>query len=108
ALPRPGQARRNVRDPGVAVVLLQEPNARPRPLSGARPLHPADEVEEHAAIHDRRGADHAPWARILRLGWWVRPVRRFVGFVRFVGSQVAKSLPRRTGLWRTAKAGRCK
>ena len=55
------------RHPGVAVVLLQEPDARARALSGARPVHPADEAEEHAALHARRGAHHAPRARVLRL-----------------------------------------
>ena len=48
------------RDPGVAVVLLQEPDARPGPVPGARSVHSADETEEHAALHDGRGADHAP------------------------------------------------
>ena len=40
-------------DPGVAVVLLQGADARARPLSGARPVHPADEAEEHAAVAAR-------------------------------------------------------
>ena len=53
--------------PGVAVVLLQEPDARAGPVSGARSVHPADEAEEHAALHARRRTDHAPRARILRL-----------------------------------------
>src|SRR5207247_2299037 len=36
-------------------------------LSGARSLHSTDEAEEHAAVPQGRGADHAPGARILRL-----------------------------------------
>ena len=55
------------RHPGVAVVLLQEPDARAGPLPGARPVHPADEAEEHAALPAGRGADHAPRAGVLRL-----------------------------------------
>ena len=56
-----------VRHPGMAVVLLQEPDARARAVSRARPVHPVDEAEEHAALHARRGADHAPRTRVLRL-----------------------------------------
>ena len=40
----------HARHPGMAVVLLQEPDARARPLPGARPVHSADEAEEHAAL----------------------------------------------------------
>ena len=43
----------HVRHPGVALVLLQEPDARERSLPGARSLHSAHEVEEHAALHAR-------------------------------------------------------
>ena len=50
AVPRPGAPRRPERHPGMAVVLLEEPAARARRLSGARPLHPVDEAEEHAAL----------------------------------------------------------
>ena len=38
-----------------------------RALSGARSVHSADEAEEHAALHARRGTDHASRARVLRL-----------------------------------------
>ena len=55
------------RHPGVAVVLLQGADARAGGLSGARPVHPADEAEEHAALHEGRGAHHAPRPRVLRL-----------------------------------------
>jgi len=67
AVPRPGEAVRPERHPGVALVLLQEPDACARPLPGARPLHPVDEAEEHAAVPQGRGPDHAPWAGVLRL-----------------------------------------
>ena len=53
--------------PGVAVVLLQEPDARAGAVSGARPVHPAHEAEEHAALHARRGTHHAPGTGVLRL-----------------------------------------
>ncbi len=36
-------------------------------LPRARPLHPVDEAEEHAALDDGRGAHHPPRRRILRL-----------------------------------------
>ena len=58
---------RTGRHPGVAVVLLQEPAAREGPLPRARPVHPADEAEEHAALPEGRGTDHAPRAGVLRL-----------------------------------------
>ena len=67
AVPRPGEARGDVRHPGVALVLLQEPDARARTVPGARSLHSADEAEEHAALHARRGAHHAPRPGVLRL-----------------------------------------
>jgi myo-inositol-1-phosphate synthase len=47
-------------DPGVALVLLQEPDDGGRAAAGARPVHPADEAEEHAPAPDGRGSDHAP------------------------------------------------
>jgi Myo-inositol-1-phosphate synthase len=40
--------RRHEGNPGMAVVLLQEPDGRGRPGARARSLHPADEAEEHA------------------------------------------------------------
>ena len=43
------------------------PMHAPEALSRARPVHPADEAEEHAALHEGRGADHAPRPRVLRL-----------------------------------------
>ena len=45
----------------------KSPQTRARPLPRARPLHPADEAEEHAPPPARRGADHAPRRRVLRL-----------------------------------------
>ena len=55
------------RHPGMALVLLQEPDARQGALPGARPLHPVDEAEEHAAVPEERAVDHAPGHRVLRL-----------------------------------------
>ena len=54
----PGTTGRYGRHPGVAVVLFQESAARAVALPGARPVHPADEDEEHPAVADGRGADH--------------------------------------------------
>ena len=56
------QAVGHARDPGVAVVLFQEPNDRPGPLPGARPGDPANEAEEHASPPPRRRLDHPPGA----------------------------------------------
>ena len=44
-------ARGHERHPGMALVLLQEPDARGRFVSRARPVHPVDEAQEHAALH---------------------------------------------------------
>src|SRR6185436_13000693 len=66
AVQRPGPPCRTVRHPGVAELLLQGPDGRARPVSGARLVHPGDEVEEHPALDDGRGADHPPRARVLR------------------------------------------
>ena len=52
------------RHPGMAVVLLQGADARARGLPRARPVHPADEAEEHAALPQGRGPDHAPRPRV--------------------------------------------
>jgi len=94
-VPRPRQARRLLGHPGVAVVLLQEPDDQARPLPGARPVHPADEVEEHPPLHGRRGADHPPGRRLLR----VLQVGRSWAATRCVGR---RSGPRR---WRAGPAG---
>ena len=53
AVPRSREARRHVRHPGMAVVLLQGADARAGGLSGARSVHSADEAEEHAALSCR-------------------------------------------------------
>src|SRR6266511_2828455 len=50
ALLRSRGPRRAVRHSGMAVVLLQEPAIRRRPLRRARPLHSADEAQEHVAF----------------------------------------------------------
>src|SRR5262245_9693177 len=51
----------------MAVFLLQESGSRTRALSGARSVHSAHEIEEHAALSERRRAHHPPWAGVLRL-----------------------------------------
>ena len=57
------QARRDARHSGVAQLLLQIAHVRAGALSGARPLHSVHEAEEHAALDDGRGTDHAPRRR---------------------------------------------
>src|SRR6187397_1350364 len=58
---------RHDRNPGMALLLLQEPHVCSRALPGTRSLHSADEVEEYPALPARRGTDHAPGRGILRL-----------------------------------------
>ena len=41
---------------------FKAPDARADGLPRARPVHSADEAEEHAAVSEGRGAHHAPWA----------------------------------------------
>ena len=55
-------ARGHERHPGVAVVLLQEPADRARPLPRARHLHPAHEAQEHAAPPARAKSSSPTWA----------------------------------------------
>ena len=61
----PGASRRHVRHSRVAVLLLQEPAARAVGLSGARPVHTADEAQEHYSVADGRGTDNPPRHGIL-------------------------------------------
>src|SRR5688572_12317205 len=49
----------------MAFVLFQEPAGGTRPLPGTRPLHPADQAEEHAAIPDGGETDHPFGDRVL-------------------------------------------
>src|SRR5882672_11883787 len=65
---------RNARNPGVAELLLQEPDARRGPLSGARSVHPVDEAQEHAAVPERRGPDNPFGDGVLRLGNIPNPI----------------------------------
>ena len=46
---------------------FKSPMHAPEALPGARSVHSADEAEEHAAVPEGRGADHAPRPRVLRL-----------------------------------------
>src|SRR3989454_9187833 len=48
-------------------LLFQVADVRAAALPGARPLHPAHEIEKHAALDDGRRPDHAPGPGILRL-----------------------------------------
>src|SRR5262249_13075165 len=63
----PGATRRFPRHSGMAEFLFQVTDDGPGSLSRARPFHSIDEAEEHSALDDGRGTDHAPWAGILRL-----------------------------------------
>ena len=89
ALHGPGEAGGHVGHPGVAVLLLQGADARAVGLSGARPVHPADEAEEHPAAHDGRRAHHPPGPRVLRLAALMRSQPRLGGL--FIG--VLSALP---------------
>src|SRR5260370_2651105 len=62
-----GAARRDARHPGVAELLLQVADDRAGLVSRARSVHTVDEAEEHVALDDGRGFDHAPGAGVLRL-----------------------------------------
>ena len=46
---------------------FKSPMTAPGLYPGARPVHPVDEAEEHAAPPDGRGHDHPPGAGVLRL-----------------------------------------
>ena len=61
---------------------FKSPQTAPGAVSGARPVHSADEAEEHAALSPRRRADHPPRLGILRLEFAFPQgvsVRRFQG-----------------------------
>ncbi len=45
---------------------FKSPQVKPGPVPGARPVHPAHEAQEHAALPHGRGADHPPRRRVLR------------------------------------------
>ena len=68
AVHRPRPAGRARRHPGVAELLLQEPDGRARAARRGRPVHPADQAQEHAALDHGRGPDHPPRPRVLRGG----------------------------------------
>src|SRR6185503_5268249 len=67
AVSRPCSTRRHEGRTGVALLLFQVAANRAGLISRTRYLYPAHEVEEHAAAFARRGSDHTPRARILRL-----------------------------------------
>ena len=63
------------RHSGVAQLLSSSrPQTARRPLPRARPLHPVDEAQEHAAPHHGRRPHHPPRPRILRLATCMRPL----------------------------------
>jgi myo-inositol-1-phosphate synthase len=49
---------------------FKSPMHAPRPVPGTRPVYSVDEIEEHAALHDGRRADHAFGIGVLRLVSW--------------------------------------
>src|SRR5258708_38246281 len=51
----------------MSALLLQVADDGAGAVPGARFVHPVDEAEEHAAAFERRRADYAPGAGILRL-----------------------------------------
>ena len=62
AVLRPGPAGRHERHPGVALLLLQEPADRAGAVSRARPVHPADQAQEHPPLPDGRSSRSPIWA----------------------------------------------
>src|SRR6266704_2945243 len=69
-IPGPRTAQRGIagpRYPGVAELLLQVSDDRAGAVSGARSVHSAYEVEEHAAPPERRRVDYSLRAGVLRL-----------------------------------------
>ena len=81
----------------------KSPMAAPGLLAGGRPVHPADQAEEHAALDHGRGPDHPPGPGVLRLS--IRAGvrgdvvdRRVVGF----GGQVVDELLGEAGADRDA------
>ena len=86
--------------------LLQESHDRSGALSRARPVYSTHEAEEYPASSTRRGTDHAPGARVLRLvhvGGHDR-CRRY--FSSSDGKHAtAEALPRRAPLNRCACCG---
>src|SRR5688572_31657145 len=67
ALSRLRQALAPLGHPGVAELLLQEPDRGARSQARARPLRAAHETEEHAPLASRRRRHLAPRSRVLRL-----------------------------------------
>jgi Myo-inositol-1-phosphate synthase len=51
------------------------PDGGPRAARRGRPVHPADQAQEHPALPGRRGTHHPPRARVLRLLLLNRPSR---------------------------------
>src|SRR5215472_288880 len=64
---RPGAARGDARNPGMAELLLQVANDRAGAVSGARSVHSVHEAEKHTTLDDGRGFDYALGTGILRL-----------------------------------------
>src|SRR6185503_10232207 len=71
------------------------------PLSGARYFHPAHETQEHAALDERRGSDHAPGPGVLRLRILVIGGTQFIG--RLLVAELLKAGHGVTVLHRRAK-----
>ena len=61
------------RHPGVALLLLQEPSTCRLGLSRARPVHPADQAQEHPPLAHGRRADHTPGHGVLPGPEWGFP-----------------------------------
>src|SRR5208337_1155622 len=79
ALPRPCAAHAGAAPPGhsgMAELLLQVADDSAGTVSRARSVHPAHEVEEHAAAFEGRRTDHASGAGVLRLAALPRTGRR--------------------------------
>src|SRR5271167_899547 len=71
AILRSGATGRDARDSGMAQLLFQIADVREGTVSRARFVHSADEAQEHVALDDGRGFDHAFGFRVLRLRGWI-------------------------------------
>src|SRR6266849_634939 len=67
AVPGFGATRGHARHTGMAELLFQIADDGAATLSRARPVHPVDEAEEHAALDGGRRPDHPPGPGVLRL-----------------------------------------
>src|SRR5207245_5296360 len=101
-LPRSGAARGAFRHPGVALLLLQIADVAAGLKARARSLHPAPEVDQHAADPGWRGGPRPLGAGLLRGGGRAGERGRRGGTVKYTPQE--RPLVRRAWLWSAAGA----